>query len=191
MNWEEFEANAQKCRSCGLCNTRNNVVIGKGSRNTGRILFVGEGPGENEDRRGIPFVGQAGRLFDLALEALDFSKDDYYIANVVKCRPPENREPSEDECNACLPLLRTQFVLLKPKIVVALGSVAARALISRDARITNVRGQWLKKGDTLFTATYHPAALLRDESKKVDFYYDLKEVAKAINDLKQQNPELS
>ncbi len=186
MNWEEFEAKAQKCTSCGLSATRNSVVIGRGSKNTGRILFVGEGPGENEDRRGLPFVGQAGRLFDLALQALEFSEDDYYIANVVKCRPPENREPSEDECNACLPLLRAQFVLLRPKIVVALGSVAARALISRDARITAVRGQWFTKGDTLFTATYHPAALLRDESKKIDFYYDLKEVAKAIKDLKNK-----
>lgn len=184
MTWEEFEAQAKKCRACGLCSTRNNVVIGRGSTNTGRILFVGEGPGENEDKRGLPFVGQAGRLFDLALSALEFSPDDYYIANIVKCRPPENREPSEDECNACLPLLRQQFVLLRPRIVVALGSVAARNLISRDARITSVRGQWFNKGGTLFTATYHPAALLRDESKKVDFFYDLKEVAKAVNDMR-------
>lgn len=184
MTWEEFEAQAKLCEACGLCKTRKNVVIGRGSKNTDRILFVGEGPGENEDIRGIPFVGQAGRLFDLALGALSFSPDDYYIANIVKCRPPENREPTETESEKCLPLLRQQFILLKPKIVVALGSVAARNLISRESRITAMRGTWVKKGETLFTATYHPAALLRDESKKADFYYDLKQVAKTFNDLK-------
>ncbi|MBQ7444505.1 MAG: uracil-DNA glycosylase [Clostridia bacterium] len=176
MNWEEFESKAQSCHACGLSSGRTNVVIGRGSKNQGRILFVGEGPGENEDRQGLPFVGQAGRLLDLALGALEFSPDDYYIANVVKCRPPQNREPSEEECEMCLPLLRHQFILLKPRIVVCLGSVAARNLLSKDARITAVRGEWVRKGNTLFTATYHPAALLRDESKKADFYYDLKKV---------------
>ena len=96
LTWNEFEKLASSCRSCRLCEKRNSVVIGRGSRETGRILFVGEGPGENEDREGIPFVGQAGRLFDFALEALEFPEVVYYIANVVKCRPPQNRDPAQD-----------------------------------------------------------------------------------------------
>ena len=176
MNWEEFENTARQCKACGLCEGRLTVVIGRGSRNTGRILFVGEGPGENEDKQGVPFVGQAGRLLDLALEALEFSRDDYYIANIVKCRPPQNRNPSLEECEACLPLLRQQYRLLKPKIVVALGAVAANNLIDKNKTITSMRGQWFDKGGILFTSTYHPAALTRDSSKKPDFYYDLKQV---------------
>lgn len=176
MEWNELENIMKNCRACGLSAGRNNVVIGRGSVSENRILFVGEGPGENEDRQGVPFVGQAGRLLDLALAALGFLPEDYYVANVVKCRPPQNREPSADEVKACLPYLRGQFSLLKPRIVVALGSVALKALISPDARITSERGKWVPKGNTLFIATYHPAALLRDESKKIDFYNDLREV---------------
>ena len=159
LTWNEFEKLASSCRSCRLCEKRNSVVIGRGSRETGRILFVGEGPGENEDREGIPFVGQAGRLFDFALEALEFPEEVYYIANVVKCRPPQNRDPAQDEIEACIKLLRQQFLLLKPQI-------------------SRVRGQWFDKGGTMFTATYHPAALLRNDGLKHDFYNDLKEVKK-------------
>ena len=176
MDWNEFEKIMNGCRGCGLSSGRTNVVIGRGSRREGGILFVGEGPGENEDKEGLPFVGQAGRLLDLALSALEFPAEDYYIANVVKCRPPQNREPSADEVKACVPYLRQQFIFLKPRIVVALGSVALKALIDPGARITSERGKWIQKGGTLFTATYHPAALLRDESKKVDFYSDLRAV---------------
>ena len=176
MDWDVFEKLMAGCLSCGLASGRTNVVLGRGSRKEGCILFVGEGPGENEDREWLPFVGQAGRLLDLALSALEFPAEDYYVANVVKCRPPQNREPSADEVKACLPFLRQQFVLLKPRIVVALGSVALKALIDPDARITARRGKWVQKGNTLFTATYHPAALLRDESKKLDFYNDLRSV---------------
>ncbi|MBO7502881.1 MAG: uracil-DNA glycosylase [Clostridia bacterium] len=178
LTWSEFETFAASCRSCRLCEKRNSVVIGRGCRETGRILFVGEGPGEHEDREGLPFVGQAGRLFDFALEALEFPEEAYYIANVVKCRPPQNRDPAPDEIEACLKLLRQQFLLLRPTIVVALGSVAAKALISPDAQISKVRGQWFNKGGTMFTATYHPAALLRNDALKFDFYRDLKEVKK-------------
>ncbi len=186
MTWEEFEAQAKICRACGLCETRRNVVIGRGSKNLNRILFVGEGPGENEDRQGVPFVGQAGRLLDLALNALEFLPEDYYIANIVKCRPPQNRIPADDECEACLPLLRQQFLLLRPAIVVSLGAVAAKNLIGKDAKISNVRGQWFNKGGTVFTATYHPAAVLRDEDKKTDFYYDLKQVKTAFDEYRKR-----
>ena len=180
LTWNEFEKLASSCRSCRLCEKRNSVVIGRGSRETGRILFVGEGPGENEDREGIPFVGQAGRLFDFALEALEFPEEVYYIANVVKCRPPQNRDPAQDEIEACIKLLRQQFLLLKPKIVVALGSVASKALISPDAQISRVRGQWFDKGGVKYMAIYHPSALLRDLSKRPETFADLRELRRVL-----------
>jgi len=184
MNWEELENGIKNCKRCGLCNSRTHVVLGRGSKNEGKILFVGEGPGENEDKEGLPFVGQAGRKLDLALSAIGFNEEDYYIGNVVKCRPPQNREPLPDEVSACLPILRQQFVLLKPKIVVCLGSVALKALINPEGRITADRGVFVTKGGTKFIATYHPAALLRDESKRMDFYNDLKLVKKAMDEIK-------
>ena len=183
MTWEELENAAKNCKSCGLCAERHNVVIGRGSKTPGKILFVGEGPGENEDRQGLPFVGQAGRLLDLALDAAGYSAEDYYIGNVVKCRPPQNREPLPEEISRCLPILRAQFVLLQPKIVVCLGAVAAKALINPEAKISAIRGTCTEKGGTKFFATYHPAALLRDESKKMDFYRDILEVKRIYESL--------
>ena len=173
MTWDDLERACRNCRSCRLCENRTNVVIGRGSRNAS-VLFVGEGPGENEDRQGVPFVGAAGQLLNLALTSVGFGQEDYYIANVVKCRPPQNRTPQEDECLTCLPLLRGQFALIRPKIVVCLGSVAANYLIERNCKITKIRGIWQEKKGVWFMPTYHPAALLRDESKKYDMWKDIK-----------------
>ncbi len=175
LSWDVLEDACLHCTRCRLCETRTHVVIGKGNR-CAPILFVGEGPGRQEDEQGIPFVGQAGQLLDLALIGIGFEPEDYYIANVVKCRPPENRTPVAEECQACMDYLRAQFALIKPKIVVCMGNVALTYLMSPEARISRVHGQWTKKQDVLFTATYHPAALLRDESKKLDFWKDLKAV---------------
>lgn len=186
MTWEELESNCRRCRGCGLADTRTNVVFGKGNKKA-KLLFVGEGPGRNEDLQGVPFVGQAGRLLDLALEACGFSKDEYYIANVVKCRPPENRNPLPEECAACMPLLRKQYKLIAPAIVVCLGTVACSNLIAPGAKVSTARGQWIEKGGTLFTATYHPAALLRDESKKLDTYRDLCEVKRRLDALMRKD----
>ncbi len=181
MTWEELESNCKRCQGCGLAATRTNMVFGRGNRNA-KLLFVGEGPGHNEDIQGVAFVGQAGKLLDLALEACGFSEEDFYIANVVKCRPPENRNPSAEECAACMPNLRQQYKLLQPKIVVCLGSIACANLLAPDAKVGNSRGKWVQKGGTLFTATYHPAALLRDESKKIVMYRDLCDIKKRFDE---------
>lgn len=182
MTWEELLDYCSRCQRCALAQTRKNVVVGRGNRNAS-ILFVGEGPGAQEDEQGIPFVGQAGKLLDLALEACGFPPDLYYIANVVKCRPPQNRNPLREETEACMPYLREQFRLIKPKIVVCLGSVASVALIGPEAKITAVRGTWIEKKGTYFTATYHPAALLRDESKKIFMWRDLKAVQERLHEI--------
>lgn len=180
VTWEMLENACLNCTRCRLCENRTNVVIGKGNRNA-PLMLVGEGPGRQEDEQGIPFVGQAGQLLDLALTGLGFQPEEYYIANVVKCRPPENRTPLEDECKACMDYLRAQFSLIRPKIVVCMGNVALSHLISPDARISRVRGTWTEKKGVLFTATYHPAALLRDESKKLDFWRDLKAIREKLD----------
>jgi DNA polymerase len=147
-------------------------VLGRGNRQA-PLLLVGEGPGEQEDIEGKPFVGQAGQLLDLLLDALGFTPDDYYIANVVKCRPPGNREPTVEEAACCLPYLREQFKLLKPRLIVCMGSVASRSLLDPAIRITQARGQWQEKKGCLFMPTFHPAALLRDPSKKIPMYSDM------------------
>lgn len=182
MTWSELKTACETCQRCALAKDRQHVVIGKGNPHA-PILFVGEGPGRQEDEEGIPFVGQAGKLLDLALVSCGYTPDLYYIANVVKCRPPQNRTPLREECDACLPFLRQQFALIRPKIVVCLGGVALSSLIAPDAKITASRGRWMKRKDTLFYATYHPAALLRDESKKLVMWQDLKAVRRKWEEL--------
>ena len=173
MTWEELERACRACRRCRLAEGRTNVVIGRGSKNA-EVLLVGEGPGRQEDEQGIPFVGAAGQLLNLALLSCGFQESDYYIGNVVKCRPPQNRNPEEDECEACIGFLRAQFALLRPKIVVCMGNVAANHLIEKNTRISAIRGRWIEKKGVWFLGTYHPAALLRDESKKLAMWNDLK-----------------
>ncbi|MDR1438814.1 MAG: uracil-DNA glycosylase [Clostridiales bacterium] len=174
-----------ECRACGLCEGRRNVVVGRGSLSAG-VLFIGEGPGENEDAQGLPFVGRAGKLLDLALEGLEFGPDAYYIANVVKCRPPGNRVPSDDEAAACLPFLRRQVRLISPAILVCLGAVAMRHIIGKEHRITKIRGEWVERGKWLIMPTFHPAALLRDDSKKAPFWHDLKTVRQRAEQIAAQ-----
>lgn len=185
VSWEILEDACLKCTQCSLCETRTHVVIGRGNRDAS-VLFVGEGPGRQEDEQGIPFVGQAGQLLDLALVGLGFREDDYYIANVVKCRPPENRTPLENECKACIGYLRAQFALIQPKIVVCLGNVALKYLMDPGSGISKIRGQWFLKKDVFFTATYHPAALLRDEGKKLEFWQDLRAVRDKLQEIQRE-----
>jgi len=183
--WDVFVRACTSCKKCGLHETRTNVVIGRGLVKQAPILFVGEGPGEQEDIQGEAFVGRAGKLLDLLLDALEIKPEDYYIANVVKCRPPNNRVPTKDEIDACMPWLRYQFSAIKPSIVVCLGSTAARAIIDHDVKITEIRGKWIdKQGKILIMPTYHPAAVLRDYSKKADFYLDIKKVREKLFQLK-------
>lgn len=182
-DWEGFVRECKKCTRCGLSKNRQNVVIGRGVPKTCPVLFVGEGPGEQEDIQGEAFVGRAGKLLDILLTALEFNPEHYYIANVVKCRPPENRIPTWEEMEACLPWLRFQVKAIKPTIIVCLGATAAKAIIDRDAKITQIRGQWVEKGGFLMLPTYHPAAVLRDIRKREDFYLDMKKVREKLEEI--------
>ena len=171
-NWENLEALCKSCNRCPLCETRHNVVFGVGPRNAD-VLFVGEGPGEQEDLQGEPFVGPAGKLLDDMLSIIDLSRENCYIANIVKCRPPRNRDPLETEQDACIAFLRNQTALLQPKIIVCLGRIAAMRLIRPDFRITREHGTWTEKSGVWMTALYHPSALLRDVSKRPETFRDL------------------
>ena len=176
---KQLEEEVLHCRSCHLCNTRTQSVFGKGSFSP-KVLFVGEAPGEQEDREGKPFVGPAGKLLDLYLEFIGLEPEDYYVANILKCRPPHNRDPLPEEEEACLPYLRGQLKLLQPKILVCLGRIAAKRIISPDFRITKQRGIWYDLGGLRVMATYHPSALLRDPAKKEEALADFKKIAAEI-----------
>ena len=173
MEWKELQTECMNCTRCGLCQTRNHVVFGVGNPNAD-VMFIGEGPGEQEDLRGEPFVGPAGLLLEDMLSIIDLDrKTNCYIANIVKCRPPHNRDPLEEEQEACIGYLRSQIALVNPKIIVCLGRIAAQQLISRDFRITRQHGQWVEKGGLWMTAIYHPSALLRDVTKRPETFDDL------------------
>ena len=182
-SWDSLKGEIVACKQCRLSETRRNVVIGRGSE-AADILMIGEGPGENEDKQGLPFVGQAGKLLDLALVGLRFDPDSYYIANVVKCRPPQNRAPMDDEADCCLPFLRQQLRLLQPKIIVCLGGVAVRYIIGKEYKITRIRGEWIERKGWWIMPTFHPAALLRDEDKKQDMWNDLKKVRSKVYEIR-------
>lgn len=182
MHWEELEHVCQTCTRCGLCETRHNVVFGVGNRESD-VMFVGEGPGEQEDLRGEPFVGPAGKLLDDMLSIIDIDrKTNCYIGNIVKCRPPRNRDPMETEQDACIDYLRNQVALIKPKIIVCLGRIAAKRLIDPDYRITRQHGQWVQKNGIWMTAIYHPSALLRDVSKRPETFDDLLSIREKIRE---------
>ena len=178
-NWEELENECRKCKKCKLCNNRKNVVIGSGNKNA-KILFIGEGPGAEEDEQGIPFVGKAGKLMNKAFDGIGINREDVYIANIVKCRPPQNRNPEKDETEACLEYLKAQIDLINPKIIVLLGSIALKNYLNEEFTITSCRGKWFEKEGRKIFATFHPAALLRDEAKKILFWKDLKTIVKNI-----------
>lgn len=181
-SFEELENSMVGCNKCKLCSNRNNIVFGCGNKNAD-LMLIGEGPGADEDIQGIPFVGKAGKLMNAAFDALGINRDDIYIANVVKCRPPNNRNPEKDEEMACLDYLRNQVILVKPKIIVLLGSVALKAILGNEYSITSSRGKWIEKKGILYMPTFHPAALLRDEKKKIDFYNDLKEARNRLENM--------
>lgn len=183
-NWEELEEVVKQCRKCRLCETRKNVVFGVGNREAD-IMFIGEGPGADEDAQGEPFVGKAGKLMNMAFDMLGVKREEVYIANIVKCRPPNNRNPQDDEAESCLDYLRNQVILVKPKIIVLLGSVALKNILGKEYGITASRGKWLERKGILYMPTWHPAALLRDENKKIDFIKDLKQVIKRYNEICQ------
>ena len=182
MDWDSLQASCLACKRCELHQTRSNVVFGVGPKDA-EILFVGEGPGQQEDLRGEPFVGPAGQLLDDMLYIIGLSRRNCYIGNIVKCRPPQNRDPLQTEQEACIGWLRMQTKLLKPKIIVCLGRIAAQKLISEDFRITRDHGQWIEKGGIWFFAMYHPSALLRDVSKRPETFRDLKKLQAKVREL--------
>ena len=172
LDWDTLEKTCHGCNACELCQRRKNVVFGVGNRNA-EIMFVGEGPGEQEDIQGEPFVGPAGKLLDDMLSIIDLDREKCYIANIVKCRPPGNRDPKEEEQNACFGYLDNQIELIKPKIIVCLGRIAATKMIQPDFKITREHGQWYRINGIWITAIYHPSALLRDLTKRPDAFDDL------------------
>ena len=180
QTWEELENSIKNCQKCNLCKARQNIEFGVGNKNA-TIMFIGEGPGADEDRLGEPFVGRAGKLMNMAFKMVGINRENVYIANIVKCRPPQNRNPKEDEATACLDYLRNQVVLVKPKIIVLLGSVALKNILGKEYGITASRGKWIEKKGITYMPTWHPAALLRDENKKIDFIKDLMLVTERVN----------
>ena len=182
-SWEELKAQCNSCTRCPLCETRHNVVFGVGNEGAD-VMLVGEGPGEQEDLQGIPFVGPAGKLLDDMLSIIDlYRQENCYIANIVKCRPPRNRDPMETEQDHCIGYLRNQVALVQPRIIVCLGRIAAKRLIDPEYRITRQHGQWVQKNGIWMTAIYHPSALLRDVSKRPETFEDLLSIREKIKEV--------
>ena len=180
----ELKARCEACTACELCATRTNCVFGTGNESA-QLMFVGEAPGEQEDLSGTPFVGRAGQLLDRYLYAVDIKREDVYIANILKCRPPKNRDPLPAEEDACIGFLREQVRIIRPKIIVCLGRIAAMRLIKPDYKISKEHGEWVEKGDFLMTAVYHPAALLRDPRRKEEMLADMKKIKAKLDELNQ------
>ena len=183
MELQALQLECLACRRCGLCETRHSGVFGQGAAHA-EVMLVGEGPGANEDEQGLPFVGKSGQLLDHYLEAVDLSRDkNVYIANIVKCRPPQNRDPLPEESAACMPWLRQQFQLIRPKIVVCLGRVAAQRMLDPGFSISRDHGKFFDKQGTLFMATYHPAALLRYPDNKPAVFGDFVALRQKITEV--------
>lgn len=178
-----------KCTACPLCKGRTNVVFGVGNEHAD-VMFIGEGPGENEDKQGEPFVGKAGQLLDKFMLAVGISREHVYIANMVKCRPPHNRDPQPEEMDCCIGWLRRQTRIIEPKIIVCLGRISACRLISPEFRVTKEHGHWFKKGGIMMMGTFHPAALLRNPAQKADAFEDfrgLREMMKQLGVWQEEN----
>lgn len=182
ISWEQLWHNIHSCQNCALGAGCTQKVPGQGDIHA-PLMLIGEGPGEQEDRQGLAFVGPAGQLLTQMLSAIQLPRDRVYICNVVKCRPPHNRQPSPEERAACIEHLRGQVALVKPRVIVLLGATAVSAVLGPDLRITRCRGQWFEKKGVSILATYHPSALLRDPSKKRDAWTDLKQVRQRLKEL--------
>ncbi len=182
VSWDALNERLQACEECVLCEARTNVVPGEGDPNAA-LMFIGEGPGRDEDASGRPFVGRAGQLLDKMIEAIELKREDVYICNIVKCRPPGNRAPTDAEADACLPYLRAQVALVKPKVIVALGAVAAKRILGPKTRITRDRGVFRKSKGAWLIATFHPAYLLRSPDKKREAWADFQAIRDKLKEL--------
>lgn len=188
--WEALEEKCRACQGCALGATRTNCVFGTGNREA-RLMFVGEAPGEQEDLSGTPFVGRAGQLLDRYLEAVGIRREDVYIANILKCRPPHNRDPLPAEEDACIDFLREQTKLIRPDVIVCLGRISAMRLIKPDFKISKEHGVWFERGPFLMTAVFHPAALLRDPRRKEDMLTDMQAIRARLDDITRQKSDNS
>ena len=188
ISWNDFMEECRSCQACPLAQTRKNVVIYRGSV-VAPIMFVGEGPGATEDEQGLPFVGQAGRLLQLLLDAQGFKEKDFHIANVVKCRPPENRVPTDAEASACKKLLGKQILIAKPKIIVLLGKTAYTLFTGdKNAKMTQIRGIFLEKNGYLILPTFHPAYILRNNNERIKLWQDIAMVRRKAEELGFMEP---
>ena len=176
----EIKARCEQCQKCELYKTRTNIVFGTGNENA-KLMFIGEAPGQKEDESGIPFVGAAGKLLDKYLDAVDIPREDVYIANILKCRPPKNRDPKPEEEDMCIDYLREQVMSIRPKVIVCLGRISAMRIIKPDFKITAEHGKWFDKNGFSVCAVYHPAALLRDPRKKDEMLADMMEIKRRLD----------
>lgn len=184
LQWKELYKECSECNKCSLGDGRTNMVFGEGNPKA-KLLFIGEAPGADEDSTGRPFVGRAGKLLTKGMLALDLHREkDYYLANICKCRPCNNRNPQDDEAKTCIPYLRNQVALIKPKIIICLGAVATKYILGENYRVTRDRGKWIEKKDIYIMPIFHPAAILRDENKKILFWRDLKEIKNKYEEIK-------
>ena len=181
-SWDKLIAECESCQACALSETRTNCVFGDGNRRA-KLLFVGEAPGDNEDKTGKPFIGRAGKLLDEYLSEIGLSRDEVYIANILKCRPPKNRDPLPAEEAACVNFLKRQIALIRPQIIVCLGRISAMKLIKPDFKITQEHGRFFEKDGVLMTAVYHPALLLRDPRKKPQMLEDMISIKQTLDSL--------
>lgn len=181
-DWDTLYEECMSCQKCPLCEARTNVVFGEGNRNA-EVMFIGEGPGEQEDLSGRPFVGRGGKLLDDMLAMIDLDRSKVFIGNMVKCRPPKNRDPLPAEQEACIGYLRNQVALIRPKIIICLGRIAAMKLIKDDFKITRDHGQWFEKAGVQMSALFHPAALLRDPRRRPETFEDLKSIQAKIKEI--------
>ena len=182
-SWPTLMEEMRDCRKCGLCAGRTHVVPGEGSVEAD-LMFVGEGPGQQEDLQGRPFVGPSGELLTKMIHAIGMERSECYIANIVKCRPPGNRNPAPEEAEACLLYLRAQTALIRPKVVVLLGKIACRYILREEVFVTRDHGLWFERKGVWFMPTYHPSALLRDPAKKREAWEDFKKVRDRLNELR-------
>ena len=182
VSWAELTENLTDCRKCRLCEHRTHIVPGEGNPHAD-LMFIGEGPGQEEDRLGRPFVGRSGELLTRMIHAIGMERSEVYICNIVKCRPPQNRNPEPDEAEACLNYLRAQVALVRPKVVVLLGKVACRYTLREEIFITRDHGRWFERKGTWFMPTFHPSALLRDPTKKRDAWDDFQKIREKLREL--------
>ena len=185
VSWPQLLDEVYACEKCRLCATRNNVVPGEGDAQA-ELMFIGEGPGRDEDLQGRPFVGRSGELLTRMIRAIGLEREQVYICNVVKCRPPQNRNPEPDEANACLNFLRAQVALVRPKVVVLLGKVACRYALQQEISVMRDHGKWFERKGIWFMPTYHPSALLRDPSKKREAWDDFQKIRDKLAEIAAQ-----